>query len=148
MIDTVTLPELVCIGLFVRGPWHELPKSVPSGWQRLFATAPDAENFLEVSRKQEDGTYVEFLGFLASWKTTVPDGLTQHAVPPQRYLRLVHEGPLACIADGFAALHARAASCGFALGELKLDFGYKRGLPDTPHELYVAIRQEPLALGG
>lgn len=147
MIETVSLPELVCVGLTVTGTWQELPKSVPAGWQRLFSATTDAEHFLEVSRQQEDGSYIEFLGFLASRKTEIPAGLERHIVSPGRYLRLRHDGPLAGIADGFARLHSHAAQAGIALDDLKLDLGYRRGLPDTPHELYVAIRPEPLALG-
>ena len=147
MIATTSLPELVCIGLTVNGTWQELPKAVPAGWERLFAAAPEAENFLEVSRRQEDGTYAEFLGFLAAGKTEIPDGLERHVVAPGRYLRLRHDGPLADIAGGFARLHAHAEAAGITAGALKLDFGYRRGLPDTPHELYLEIAPEPLALG-
>lgn len=147
-IETISMPELVCIGLSVHGAWHELPEKVPAGWQRLFAATGDAEHFLEVSRKQPDGAYIEFLGFLASRKTEIPPGLERHVVAAGRYLRLVHEGPLAEIADGFARLHAHAVATGVRLGDLKLDFGYRRGLPDTPHELYVAVEQAPPALGG
>ncbi|AQZ50567.1 GyrI-like domain-containing protein [Martelella mediterranea] len=148
MIATTSLPELVCVGLTVSGTWQELPKAVPAGWERLFAAAPEAENFLEVSRRQGDGTYAEFLGFLAAGKTEIPDSLERHVVAPGRYLRLRHDGPLADIAGGFARLHAHAEAAGMTAGALKLDFGYRRGLPDTPHELYLGIAPEPLALGG
>ena len=145
-IDTVELPELVAIGIEVVARWDELPQAVPAAWRRLFERDTGTSAFLEVSISRENGVYRELLGFLAASKTEVPDGMTRLVIPAQRYLRLVHDGPLAGITEGFAKLYAYAAVHELEATDLKLDFGYQPGLPPGRHELHVALAPERLRL--
>ncbi|MDB5555370.1 MAG: hypothetical protein JWL86_5354 [Rhizobium sp.] len=69
-------------------------------------------------------------------------------VPPGRYLRLAHDGPLAGIAGGFAKLLDHARMVGLKATDLKLDFGYLPGLPDGRHELHVGLAADPFRLTG
>ena len=104
MIETIDLPELIAIGIPIEAAWKELPVAVPRAWKRLFEFDTGATSFLEVSIEREGDQYREFVGYLAAGKTEVPEGLTRIVIPAQRYLRLVHDGPLDKITEGFEAL--------------------------------------------
>lgn len=147
MIETIELPELIAIGILVEAHWNELPRAVPAAWTRLFETDTGATSFLEVSISRDNGFYRELVGYLAAKKTEVPEGMTRLVIPAQRYLRIVHDGPLVDIADGFGKLYAHAAVAGLKATDYKLDFGYLPGLPAGRHELHVALEPEPLLIG-
>lgn len=146
MIETIELPELVIVGILVDAPWQELSTKVPAAWRALFAAETGATSFLEASLSIEGGNYREIVGYLAALKSEVPDGMTKVVIPAQRYLRLVHDGPLAGITQGFGQLLAHATAAGLTATDMKLDFGYLPGLPDGRHELHVALAPEPLRL--
>ncbi len=146
MIETVELPELVAIGIEVVAPWDELPRAVPAAWTRLFETDTGATSFLEVSISRDNGVYRELVGYLAANKTEVPPGMTRLVLPPARYLRLIHDGPLVAITAGFEKLYAHAALAGLAATDFKLDFGYLPGLPPGRHELHVRLEPETLRI--
>lgn len=146
MIETIELPELVVIGILVDAPWQELPVKVPAAWHALFAAETGATSFLAASLSVEGGIYREIVGYLAAQKSCVPDGMTKVVIPPRRYLRLMQDGPLAEIAQGFGRLLAHAKAARLRTTDMKLDFGYRPGLPDGPHELHVALAPEPLRL--
>lgn len=148
MIETVELPELVLIGYMVECPWQDLSREVPAAWKRLFAADTGASAFLEASLSVNDGVYRELVGYLAAKKSEVPEGMTKVIVPAGRYLRLVHDGPLEGIAGGFGRLLDHARTTGLRATDLKLDFGYLPGLPDSRHELHVGLAAEPLRLTG
>jgi len=147
MIETVELPEMHAIGVLVEAHWNDLPKAIPAAWTRLFETDTGASSFLEVSISRDNGVYRELVGYLAAKKTEVPDGMVRIIIPAQRYLRVVHDGPLVDIAAGFEKLYAHAAVAGLKATDYKLDFGYLPGLPAGRHELHVALEPEPLRLG-
>ncbi|MCB1466800.1 MAG: GyrI-like domain-containing protein [Rhizobiaceae bacterium] len=139
MIEIVELPELTVLGLHVEAPWEDLHKAVPAAWNQLFDTDTASDNFLEVSLDQDGDIFRELVGYLAAANTPVPPDLTRHIVPAGRYLRLVHNGTLSDIPSGFAQLQAYAVSKGLEATDIKLDFGYRRGLPNGPHELHVLL---------
>lgn len=147
MVETVELPELVAIGIPIEADWKELPVAVPRAWKRLFEFDTGATAFLEVSIAREGDRYREFVGYLAATKTEVPDGLTRIVIPAQRYLRLIHDGPLEKITEGFETLYRSAAVQGLQATDFKLDFGYLPGLPPGRHELHVAITSPKGLLG-
>ncbi|KQV08828.1 effector binding domain-containing protein [Devosia sp. Root105] len=147
MIETVELPEMHAIGVLVEAHWNDLPKAIPAAWTRLFETDTGASSFLEVSISRDNGIYRELVGYLAAKKTEVPDGMVRIVVPAQRYLRIIHDGPLVEIAAGFEKLYAHAAVAGLKATDYKLDFGYLPGLPAGRHELHVGLEPEPLRLG-
>ncbi|WP_332687819.1 GyrI-like domain-containing protein [Devosia sp.] len=147
MIETVELPEVHAIGVLVEAHWNDLPKAIPAAWTRLFETDTGASSFLEVSISRDNGIYRELVGYLAAKKTEVPDGMVRIVIPAQRYLRIIHDGPLVEIAAGFEKLYAHAAVAGLKATDYKLDFGYLPGLPAGRHELHVALEPEPLRLG-
>ena len=146
MIETVDLPEMTAIGVLVEAHWDDLPKAIPAAWTRLFETDTGATSFLEVSISRENGVYREFVGYLAAKKTELPPGMTRITIPAQRYLRIIHDGPLADIAKGFEQLYAHATVAGLKPTDYKLDFGYAPGLPPGRHELHVALEPTPLKL--
>ena len=146
MIETIELPELVIIGIMIEAPWQDLPAKVPEAWAALFAAETGATSFLEASLSVEDGVYREVVGYLAARKSEVPEGMVKIVIPAQRYLRLIHDGPLVEIARGFGQLLAHAEAAGLKATDMKLDFGYLPGLPDGRHELHVALEREPLRL--
>ncbi|CAN7512209.1 GyrI-like domain-containing protein [Rhizobium sp. LjRoot254] len=148
MIETIELPELVLIGILVECPWPELSREVPAAWRRLFEAETGAQAFLEASLSVENGVYRELVGYLAARRTDVPEGMTKIALPAGRYLRSIHDGPLAGIAGGFGELLDHAKTAGLKATDLKLDFGYLPGLPDGRHELHVGLAAEPLRLFG
>ncbi|HEV7277744.1 MAG TPA: GyrI-like domain-containing protein [Devosiaceae bacterium] len=145
-VETVELPELVAIGFEVVAPWQDLPQAVPAAWRRLFERDTGASAFLEISISRQDGIYRELVGFLAASRTKVPEGMTRLVIPAQRYLRIMHEGPLEGITAGFQQLYAYAAAHGLEATDFKLDFGYQHGLPPGRHELHVALAPERLRL--
>ncbi|HEV2513680.1 MAG TPA: effector binding domain-containing protein [Devosia sp.] len=147
MIETVELPEMTAIGVLVEAHWNDLPKAIPVAWTRLFETDTGASSFLEVSMSREGGIYRELVGYLAAKKTEVPDGMVRLVIPAQRYLRIIHDGPLVEIAAGFEKLYAHAAVAGLKATDYKLVFGYLPGLAAGRHELHVALEPEPLRLG-
>ena len=146
MIETIDLPELVIIGILIEAPWQDLPRKVPEAWQSLFAAEIGATSFLEASLSVDDGVYREIVGYLAAHRSEVPERMTKIVIPAQRYLRLIHDGPLAAIAKGFGRLLDHATAAGLTATDMKLDFGYLPGLPDGRHELHVALAPEPLRL--
>lgn len=147
MIETVELPEMTAIGVLVEAHWNDLPKAIPAAWTRLFETDTGASSFLEVSLSRDKGVYRELVGYLAAKKTEVPEGMVRIVIPAQRYLRIIHDGPLVDIAAGFEKLYAHAAVAGLKATDYKLDFGYAPGLPAGRHELHVALEPEPLRIG-
>lgn len=146
MIETVELPEMIAIGVLVEAHWNDLPRAIPAAWTRLFETDTGATSFLEVSISREHSVYRELVGYLAAKKTEIPDGMTRIVIPSQRYLRIIHDGPLVEIAAGFEKLYAHAALAGLRATDYKLDFGYAPGLPAGRHELHVALEPEPLRI--
>jgi predicted transcriptional regulator YdeE len=146
MIETIELPEMIAIGVLVEASGDDLPKAIPAAWTRLFETDTGATSFLEVSISREHGVYRELVGYLAAKKTEVPAGMTRIVIPAQRYLRIIHDGPLAEIAAGFEQLYAHAALAELRATDYKLDFGYAPGLPPGRHELHVALEPETLKL--
>ena len=75
-----------------------------------------------------------------------PEGMSRVIIPAQRYVRLIHDGPLEGIAAGFGTLYAYAEKTGLRPTDFKLDFGYMRGLPAGRHELHVALAPDVLRL--
>jgi predicted transcriptional regulator YdeE len=146
MIEIIELPELVAIGIEVQASWEELQREVPAAWERLFAAETDATSFLEVSLGRTAGIYRELLGFLAAARTRTPEGMSRVVIPAQRYVRLIHDGPLEDIAAGFGTLYAYAEKTGLRPTDFKLDFGYVPGLPAGRHELHVALAPDVLRL--
>lgn len=147
MIEIVELPEMIAIGVLIEAKWEDLPRAIPAAWTRLFETDTGATSFLEVSMSREHGVYRELVGYLAASKTEVPEGMTRIVIPAQRYLRLIHDGPLEHIPAGFGRLYAHATLMELKATDYKLDFGYTPGLPPARHELHVALEPEPLRLG-
>ena len=146
-IETIDLPELVAIGIPVDALWKDLPVEMPKAWHRLFELDTGATSFLGVSFEREFDMHHEFVGYLAARATDFPDGLVRIVIPPRRYLRLIHDGPLEKIAEGFERLYHSAAVQGLTVSGLKLDFGYAPGLPPGRHELHVAITNPRALLG-
>lgn len=145
-VETIDLPELIAIGIEIVAPWQDLPQAVPAAWRRLFERDTGASSFLEVSISREHGIYRQLVGYLAATRTEVPEGMTRLVIPPQRYLRLLHDGPLEGITGNFEKLYAYAAARGLDATDFKLDFGYLPGLPPGRHELHVALAPERLRL--
>lgn len=146
-IETIDLPELVAIGIPVDASWNDLPVEMPKAWRRLFELDTGATSFLGVSFEHEFDMWHEFVGYLAAKVTEVPDGLVRIVIPPRRYLRLIHDGPLGNITEGFEKLYHWAAVHGLDATGFKLDFGYQPGLPPGRHELHVAITNPKALLG-
>lgn len=147
MIETVELPELVCIGIEVEGDRQALLRLVPDAWNRLFAAETGAKAFLEVSQPADNGRYRKLVGFLAASQTEIPAGMRQLVLPPAKCLRLSHSDRLTAIPDSFVRLERHAATKGIGLTGLKLDFGYLRGFATSRHELHAVIAPAPLLLG-
>jgi predicted transcriptional regulator YdeE len=148
MIEIVTLPEMVAIGIDIKARWEELHEAVPAAWARLHAAGTGAQSFLEASLGHHDGIHHELVGYLAAGKSETPDGMVRIVIAEQRYLKLRHEGPLKTIKQSFRRLCDHGERMGLRLTDFMLDFGYRAGLPEGPHELYVALAAEPLQLGG
>ena len=144
----IEMPELVLVGLLVEGTWQELPEKVPAAWRTLFAADTGASGFLEASLSIENGVYRQLVGFLAARMSEVPKGMAMVVIPAGRYLKLIHDGPLAGISQGFGQLLAHAKARGQRPTNVKLDFGYLPGLEDGRHELYVALEPATLSLAG
>lgn len=142
MIELIDLPELIAIGILVEAPWERLPVLVPQAWQRLFEMNTGATSFLEVSISREKGLYSELIGYLAAVRSEVPDGLQRLVIPPARYLRTIHDGPLVNIAQGFERLYAYAKENQLQATDFKLDFGYVPGLSSGRHELHIALEEK------
>jgi len=150
-IECVSRPSLTVIGLLVEAEWRELPRAVPAAWNELFARQAELTpscgplgEHLEVSISQEDGSYRELVGVIADAGAHPPQGMVKLTVPANRYLRLIHDGPLAGITAGFQSLYDRAAAEGLEATDFKLDIGYRPGLPPGRHELLVGLA--PLAV--
>lgn len=146
MIETIELPELVIIGILVETPFEALPARIERAWRDLLAAETGATSFLATSLAIEDGQHRELVGYLAAHKTDVPDGMVKVVLPPQRYLRIAHDGPVGGISAGFERLRAHAAAAGLKTSGVTLDFGYLRDDRDGRHELHVALTPEPLRL--
>ena len=146
-IETVTRPQMTVVGILVEDHWTELPLVVPAAWREVFdrqgelnpACGPLGDH-LEVSVSREDGHHRELVGVIASRDARPPEGMVKLDIPANTYLSAVHEGPLASIAEGFAALYDHAAIQGLEATDFKLDIGYSPGLPPGRHELFVALQ--------
>ena len=86
-------------------------------------------------------------GFRLQWEPAqnahvllYPEGMVKLDIPANTYLSAVHEGPLASIAEGFAALYDHAAIQGLEATDFKLDIGSSPGLPPGRHELFIALQ--------
>jgi predicted transcriptional regulator YdeE len=147
-IETVALPELVLIGCEIAGPRDLRRSAIPEAWRRLLLAGSGATSFLAVSLPHEKGRFHEIVGFLAARETDVPAGLRRHVLAAGHYLRLSHEAPLGEIPLSFARLEAHARAKGLETTDLRLDTGYRAGLPEGPHELYLALAAPTLKLAG
>jgi len=146
MIEEVGQPDIAVIGILVECHWRDLHQKVPEAWSALFARAdelPIGARFLEVSIAIHNGKYRELVGALATGATPVPLGMYKLIIPANRYLRLVHDGPLEDIAQDFRRMLDHAEAKGLPVNDIKLDIGYAPGLPAGRHELYVGL--EPFA---
>jgi len=147
MIETVSYPELTAIGFMVEATREELPAAVSAAWERLFAADSGATSFAAVTLPEENGLRRELVGFLAARATEIPPGMVRIDLDAGRYLRLIHDGPVSAIPDGFARLQAHAAANGLKVSGIALDFGHRPGLPDGRHELHLALAAQLPALG-
>ena len=149
-IEHIDRPAFSAIGLLVEAHWNELPRAVPAAWSELFARESELTpscgplgSHLEVSIARQDGFYRELVGVVVQPDARPPAGMVKLLVPANRYLRLVHDGPLAGIAAGFQMLYDQAAAEGLGVTDFKLDLGYRPGLPPGRHELLIGLA--PLA---
>lgn len=147
MIETVNYPELTAIGFMVEASREDLPAAISAAWERLFAADSGATSFAAVSLPEENGLQRELVGFLAAKATEIPPGMVRVDLDAGRYLRLIQDGPVSAIPDGFAQLHAHAADSGLKLSGIALDFGHRPGLPAGRHELHLALAPQLPALG-
>jgi len=145
MIETVDLPELVAIGLLVEG--EQIDELVRAAWPRLFERDTGASAFLRAGLLPEGGRQRALVGFLAARKTERPDGMTRIEIPAQRYVRLVHDGGPGTIRAAFEHMGQYARVHGLVATASTLDFGYLPGLPDTRHELHLALAPSVARLG-
>ena len=145
MIETIKLPALTVVGILVEAHWNELPKAVPAAWTRLFDSglSPEAggvrDGFVAVSISRDKGFYRELIGVVAGPDTVVPQRMMRLEIPANSYLSLIHDGPLAGIAQGFGSLYEHASNAGHATTDFKLDFGYQPGLPAGRHQLHIGL---------
>lgn len=130
----VRRPSLV-IGFPVLGRFDELSRLVPDAWASAF-TRLDGP-FAEVSTRVGDG-YHEVVGVLGGVDANI-DGYVHACVPAGEYVREVHRGERAMIAESFGRIEAWARSRGREVGAVKLDIGYQADGSDLVHELYVAL---------
>lgn len=146
-VAIVTLPTQLVVGELVAAPFDRLHMEVPAAWQRFVTSgAGEGRRRAEASFTTREG-YVEVVGAL--WEATelselsaahVPPGQVPVVVPTGDYARLVHDGPVTEIADGFARIFAWAEEHGVQLGGRKLDIGYER---EGAHELYIDVAATP-----
>ena len=146
-IQTIDLPELICIGIAVVASPAEFPQAVAEAFETLYSTETDATAFLKISQAAPGDQIGALVGYLAARKTKIPDGLERVSIPAGQYLRLLHRGPLSEIDSSFRTLHEHAAAMGAETTGMTLDFGYLPGLADTPHELNLQLAPKPLLLG-
>jgi predicted transcriptional regulator YdeE len=145
MIETIDLPALTVVGLLVEAHWNELPKAVPAAWKRLFDSGlvPDSgsmrDGFVAVSISREKGFYRELIGVVAGPDTPVPQRMMRLEIPANRYLSIIHDGPLPGIAQSFGQLYEHASKAGLGATDFKLDFGYQPGLPAGRHQLHIGL---------
>lgn len=150
-IETVKRGPMRYVGYRVTAHWRDLGKAVPEGWASLFARRAEIEaaatglgDYAEISLGAENGVYTELVCVAVETLTHVPEGLVDIEVPENTWLKRVHDGPLAGIAEGFGAILECAQAKGLSASELKLDTGYQPGLPAGRHELFIAL--EPAAM--
>lgn len=136
-VEIVELPTRFVVGELVAAPFDRLHVEVPRAWQRFAASGTaEGRRLAEASFTTPDG-YVEVVGALYDTDAMpVPRGHVPVVVPAGRYARLVHEGPVARIAEGFARIYAWAEEQGVPLGGRKLDIGYEA---EGPHELHIDV---------
>lgn len=149
-IQCVSKPALTVVGILVEAQRDELAQAIRTAWHELFAReveltpscGPLGER-LEAGISCEGDLCTELIGVVVEAGAPVPRGMVRLDVPANRYLRLIHDGPLPGIADGFRALYDRAAAEGIETTGFRLDLGYRPGLPPGRHELLVGLA--PLA---
>lgn len=134
-MDVVERAASVVTGIEVVAPFGDLAVLVPRAWAELFAQVGDGP-CAEASRSLGDGRYREVVGVLGAPGA----GPARAVLPAGRYVRHVHDGPVAGIGEAFGAMHAWAEERGLRVGDLKLDVGYTRAGDDGPHELLVDLR--------
>src|SRR5690606_28750476 len=101
-VEIVDAPALYVVGELVTAPFERLHVEVPRAWERLAASGVEGRRLAEASFTTEAG-YVEVVGVLGEQPPeAVPAGQVPVVMPAGRYARLVHEGPVTAIADGFA----------------------------------------------
>jgi predicted transcriptional regulator YdeE len=145
-IDEVEHPGLVAVGVRVDGTWETLPRDVPAAWRTVFArraeiadAAGELRGFAGISISVVDGWFEEFVGAVVDDCHTPPSGMVVLDVPPNRYLRCIHRGPLREAYVSFGRLGESGRARGLEMTEVKLDFGYDEGLTHRPHELFRAV---------
>jgi len=145
-IEHINRSAFTAIGLLVEAHWNELPRAIPAAWNELFARQSELTpscgplgQYLEVSVQRQDGFYRELVGVIVQPDVRPPAGMVKLLIPANRYLRLVHDGPLAGITDGFQSLYDQAEAEGIEASDFKLDIGYRPGLPPGRHELLVGL---------
>jgi hypothetical protein len=142
---------LTAIGLVIEAPASDPYRLVPAGWHEFFARQHELEfrfQALAVRLGMNKDLRVDFLGALVPPGLEPPPGLRRLTIPANRYLRVIHEGPLTGIPAGFDRLKAALAEQSLKDSGTWLDIGYSPGLPAGRHELYIGIaRFRPAQLG-
>ncbi|MCD7058752.1 GyrI-like domain-containing protein [Pelagibacterium xiamenense] len=150
-VETVKRGPMRFLGIVVTAHWQDLGTAVPAGWKALFARHGDIEavatglgDYAEISLGEDGGVYTELLCLQVQSLARIPEGMVDIRLPENTWLKTVHDGPLAGIADGFGAILDHAQATGVTASQLKLDTGYAPGLPAGRHELLIAL--EPAAM--
>ncbi len=142
-VELVRRPALVVAGEPAVGAFGELGELVPAAWRRLLARsdlpAPAGGRYAEASAGLGGGRYLEVVGVLLEAAADVPDECALALLPAGRWARLLFEGPVSRIGDGFGEVLAWGERNGLALGGRKLDVGYAADGREGPHELSVQV---------
>ncbi len=143
-MEIVEAGAISVTGFPVRAKWQELWVEMPETWQEFIARHAEIEHqvrgvFVDVSLDKIGNEYLQLVGTQVSQVAHIPAQMKAVEIPPQRYIRYRHVGPVSGIAESFGRMYEWARKHGHDVGEFKLDFGYTAEGGESEHDLYVGL---------
>ncbi|SMO37094.1 GyrI-like domain-containing protein [Fodinibius sediminis] len=132
------------VGLPVTATWQQLHEKMPTAWklfkERLTEIAGRKNDvMMDLSLDVADGRYRQFIGVEVEGDPHLPDDMEKVTIPSQTYIYEHHEGDITDIAQTFGAMYDWAEQQEVDAGDFKIDYGYTRDRPESPHDLYIKI---------
>lgn len=132
------------VGVQVSARWNQLWELMPDAWDDFVTRCADIKHrvshaFMDVTLRRRDDEFTQLICCEVTDFDDVPPGMVALEIPPQEYIHLRHDGPIARITAAFGDMHDWAYARDYTLDDFKFDAGYVTDGSEHEHDLYVRV---------